>query len=177
MQRARRAAEALSTARAKMQRDLTVALSMRNLPNFVLVWGVGIGTNSSVPANISHMTEQQLAAFVWMLGDGSIDLIRNRHAGQRRSTFFIYLVFASKAAHLDCGMCHKDTRPFCRLALCNWTMKAGAIGLDGSMHPTSRYRAALLCLIVRISRWPHEPTRTRGAHRQPRPHIDRARAT
>jgi hypothetical protein len=99
--------------------------------------------------------------------------IMNRHAGQRRSTFLIYLVFASKAAHLDCGMCPKVARPFCQLALCNWTMKAGAIGLDGSVHPTSNC-AALPCLIVRISRWPHEPTRTRGAHRQPRPHIDRA---
>ncbi len=156
-----------------MQLDLTVALSMLDLPDFLLVWGTGAGTNSSVPENISLMTKQQLEAYVWMLGYGSVELIRNRHAGQRRYTFYIYLVFASKAAHLDCGMCPKVARPFCQLALCNWTMKAGAIGLDGSVHPTSNC-AALPCLIVRISRWPHEPTRTRGAHRHPRPHIDRA---
>ena len=158
-----------------MQLDLTVALSMLDQPDFVLVWGTGAGTNSSVPDNISRMTKQQLEAYVWMLGYGSVELIRNRHAGQRRYTFYIYLVFASKAAHLNCGMCTKRSRPHCLQALCNWTMKAGGIGLDGSMHPTRRYRAALprLPVIARISRWPHEPTRTRGAHR-PRPHIDRA---
>ena len=104
MQRARRAAEALSAARAKMQRDLTVALGMMDLPTFVLVWGTGAGTNSSVPENISHMTKQELAVFVWMLGYGSIEHIRNGHAGQRRYTFFIYLAFASKAAHVSCSI-------------------------------------------------------------------------
>jgi hypothetical protein len=130
-----------------------------------------------VPENISLMTKQQLEAFVCMLGYGSVELIRDVHAGQRHDerTFFVYLAMASKDAHVSCRMCPpKRSRPHCLQALCNWTMKAGAIGLDGSVHPTKRYRAALPCLIVRISRWPHEPTRTRGAHRRPRPHIDRA---
>ena len=118
-----------------MQRDLTVALSMCNLPNFVLVSGTGAGTNSSVPENISLMTKQELEAFLWMLGYGSIEHIRNVHAGQRHRTFFVYLAFASKAAHLDCRMCTKRSRPHCLQALCNWTMKADGIGLDGSMHP------------------------------------------
>jgi hypothetical protein len=98
VQRASRAAEALSAARAKMQHDTTVALAMLDLPKFVLVWGTGAGTNSLVPENISHMTKQELATFVWMLGYGSIEHIRNVHVGQRRYAFFIYLAFDSKAA-------------------------------------------------------------------------------
>jgi hypothetical protein len=90
------------------------------------------------------MTKQELATFVWMLGLGSVDLILNVHVGQRRYTLFIYLAFASKAAHVSCSMCPKDKRPHCQQALCKWTMKASALGLDGSVHPTSRYRAALL---------------------------------
>jgi hypothetical protein len=79
-----------------------------------------------------------------MLGYGSIEHIRNGHGGQRRYTFFIYVACASKAAHVSCSMCPKRTRPYCQQALCKWTMKAGAIGLDGSMHPASRYGTASL---------------------------------
>ena len=130
-----------------MQRDLTVALSMLDLPDFVLVWGTGAGTNSSVPENISLMTKQQLEAFVCMLGYGSVELIRDVHAGQRHDerTFFVYLAMASKDAHVSCRMCPpKRSRPHCLQALCNWTMKAGGIGLDGSMHPARRYSTASL---------------------------------
>jgi hypothetical protein len=150
VQRASRAAEALSAARAKMQRDPTVALEMLDLPKFVLVWGTGVGTNSSVPENISHMTKQELATFVWMLGYGSIEHIRNVHVGQRRYAFFIYLAFASKAAHVSCSMCPTRTRPHCEQALCKWTMKAGTIGLEGSVHPASRYRTASLAYCAHI---------------------------
>ena len=130
-----------------MQLDLTVALSMMGQPDFVLVWGTGAGTNSSVPENISRMTKQELEAYVWMLGYGSVELIRDVRAGQRHDerTFFVYLAMASKDAHVSCRMCPpKRSRPQCLQALCKWTMKAGGIGLDGSMNPARRYGTASL---------------------------------
>ena len=54
-------------------------------------------------------------------------------------------LMASKDAHVSCRMCPpKRSRPHCLQALCNWTMKAGGIGLDGSMHPARRYSTASL---------------------------------
>ncbi len=120
------------------------------------------------------MTKQQLEAYVWMLGYGSVELIRDVHAGQRHDerTFFVYLAMASKDAHVSCRI-HVPAQTLAA------TLPAGTLQLDheGRRNRSRRFYASgqaiqygLPCLMcAHLARADSHPW-----YRQPRPHIDRA---
>ena len=108
----------LSASRTEMQQALTDMLAEDGLPDFILVWGTGRGTNSSVPANVRQMSLRQLATFVRSLQKASMEMSTELHTIQPPvdHTFCIYMVHGSKDGHDNDGMCPADVRPRCTRA-------------------------------------------------------------
>jgi hypothetical protein len=156
-------AGSLSVARATMQADLTAELAARGQADVQIVWGKGAKRYSSVPENIMHYDDQQLAAYVEILKAESYklsrDLIAKHSAGPPLDTKHLYLVACTLDSHVTNGMCPKgakSVRQICQATKCNFTVKGGGVGLPPSegRNFASRYStpARPPVLIVYISR-------------------------